>query len=70
MHARLILHVVYNRTLVLSESTAILIKIEGRFHAFQRFSSSKLVLKAVESCFMALTYYGNDSIDVFICYIS
>jgi hypothetical protein len=35
--------------------------IEGRFQVFQRFSSGKLVLKAVESCFMALNYYGNGS---------
>jgi hypothetical protein len=41
--------------------TAIPIIIEGRFQAFQRFSSSKLVLKTVESCFMALNYYGNGS---------
>jgi hypothetical protein len=42
-------------------STAIPIIIEGRFQAFQRFSSRKLVLKAVESCFVALNYYGNGS---------
>ncbi len=41
--------------------TAIPIIIEGRFQVFQRFSSSKLVLKAVESCFVALNYYGNGS---------
>jgi hypothetical protein len=34
--------------------------IEGQFQAFQRFSSSKLVLKTVESCFVALNY-GNGS---------
>jgi hypothetical protein len=34
--------------------TAILIIIEGQFQVLQRFSSSNLVLKAVESCFMAL----------------
>jgi hypothetical protein len=38
---------------------AILIIIEGQFQAFQRFSSSKLVLKAVESRFTALNYYEN-----------
>jgi hypothetical protein len=42
-------------------STAIPIIIEGRFQVFQRFSSSKLVLKTVESCFAALNYYGNGS---------
>jgi hypothetical protein len=36
--------------------------IEGQFQVFQRFSSSELVLKAVESCFVALDYYGNGSI--------
>ncbi len=41
--------------------TAIPIIIEGQFQIFQRFSRSKLVLKAVESCFMALNYYGNGS---------
>jgi hypothetical protein len=41
--------------------TAIPIIIEGQFQAFQRFSSSKLVLKTVESCFVALNYYGNGS---------
>jgi hypothetical protein len=39
--------------------TAILIIIE--FQVFQRFSSSKLVLKIVESCFLALNYYENGS---------
>jgi hypothetical protein len=43
-------------------STAIPIIIEGQFQAFQRFSSSKLVLKTVESCFVALNYYENGSI--------
>ncbi len=41
--------------------TAIPIIIEGQFQVFQRFSSSELVLKAVESCFVALDYYGNGS---------
>jgi hypothetical protein len=41
--------------------TAITIMIEGRFQVFQQFSSSKLVLKTVESCFAALNYYGNGS---------
>jgi hypothetical protein len=44
-------------------STAIPIIIEGRFQVFQRFSRSKLVLKAVESSFVALNYYGNGSIN-------
>jgi hypothetical protein len=35
--------------------------IEGQFQNFQRFSSSKLVLITVESCFVALNYYGNGS---------
>jgi hypothetical protein len=39
-----------------------LIIIEGRFQVCQRFSSSKLVLKAVESCFVALNYCGNGTI--------
>jgi hypothetical protein len=43
------------------KSTAIPIIIEGQFQVFQRFSSSKLVLKTVESCFAALNYYGNGS---------
>jgi hypothetical protein len=37
--------------------TAILIIFEGRFQIFQRFSSSKLVLKTV----VALNYYENSS---------
>ncbi len=37
--------------------TAIPIIIEGRFQVFQRFSSSKLVLKTIESCFTGLNYY-------------
>jgi hypothetical protein len=41
--------------------TAILIIIEGQFQLFQRFSSSKLVLKTVASCFAALNYYENGS---------
>jgi hypothetical protein len=41
--------------------TAILIIMEGQFQAFQRFASSKLVLKTVESCFAALNYYENGS---------
>jgi hypothetical protein len=51
---------VYVRTV-----TAIPIIIEGRFQGFQRFSSSKLVLKTVESCFAALNYYGNGSTSLF-----
>ncbi len=35
--------------------------IEGRIEFFQRFSSSKLVLKTVESRFAALNYYENGS---------
>jgi hypothetical protein len=34
-----------------STGTAILILIECQFQVFQRFPSSKLVLKTVESCF-------------------
>jgi hypothetical protein len=41
--------------------TAILIIIEGQFQAFQLYSSSKLVLETVESCFTALNYYGKCS---------
>ncbi len=46
--------------------TAILIIIEGQFQAFQRVSSSKLVLKTVESCFVALNYYENGSTHTFM----
>ncbi len=45
----------------MSLDNTIRIIIEGRFHFFQRFSSSKLVLKTVESCFVALNYYENGS---------
>jgi hypothetical protein len=45
-------------------NTAIPIIIEGRFQVIQRFFSSKLVLKTVESCFVALNYYGNGSMCV------
>ena len=41
--------------------TAILIIIEGHFQVFQRFSSSKLVLKTVGSRCMGLNYYENGS---------
>ncbi len=40
---------------------AILIRIGAQFQAFQRFSGSKLVLKAVDSRFVALNYYENGS---------
>ncbi len=43
-------------------SAAILGTIEGPFQVFGRFSSSKLVLRTVESCFVALNYYENGSI--------
>jgi hypothetical protein len=42
-------------------TTAILIMTEGQFQIFQRFPSSNLVLKAVESRFAALNYYENGS---------
>ncbi len=42
-------------------SAAILIIIEGQFQGIQRLSSSKLVLKTVESCFVALNYCENGS---------
>jgi hypothetical protein len=41
--------------------TAILIIIEGQFQVFQRFSSSKLVLRTVDSRFTALNHYENGS---------
>ncbi len=41
--------------------TVIPIIFEGQFQVFQLFSSSKLVLKAVKSCFVALNYNGNGS---------
>ena len=44
------------------ERTATLIIIEGHLKVFQQFSSSKLVLKTIESCFVALNYYENVSI--------
>jgi hypothetical protein len=44
-----------------TKDTAILIIIKGQFQVFQRFSSSKLVLETVESCFVALNYYENGS---------
>ena len=43
------------------KATAFLIILEGQFQVFQRFSSSKLVLETVESCFMALNYHENGS---------
>jgi hypothetical protein len=43
------------------KSTAILKIIEGQFKIFQRFPSSKLVLKAVENCFVALNQHENGS---------
>jgi hypothetical protein len=39
---------------------------EGQFQVVQRFSSSKLVLKAVETCFVALNYYGDGSSIYFV----
>jgi hypothetical protein len=42
--------------------TAISIIFEGQFQVFQRFSSSKLVLKTVKSRFSALNCYENGSI--------
>ncbi len=39
------------------EGTAILIKIDGQLQVFQQFSRSKLILKAIEICFKALSYY-------------
>jgi hypothetical protein len=41
--------------------TAILMIMEGQFQAFQWFSSSKLLLKTVESCFAAFNCYENGS---------
>ncbi len=41
--------------------TAILVVFEGRFCIFQRFPSSKLALKTVESRFAALICYENGS---------
>ncbi len=35
--------------------------MEGRFQVFQKFTSSKLVLKTVGSCFVALNYYEDGS---------
>ena len=42
-------------------TTAILITMEGLFQVFQRFSSSKLVLKTVGSRFAALNCYEHGS---------
>ncbi len=44
--------------------TTLLIIIEGQFEVFQRFPSSKLVLKTFKSYFMALDYYMNGSTNV------
>jgi hypothetical protein len=55
------MHVFLHQTYFSCKHTAILIITEGQFQVFQRFSSSKLVLKTVESCFVALNYYGNGS---------
>jgi hypothetical protein len=52
---------VIRKTRAQNTRTAILMIIEGQFQAFQQFSSSKLVLKSVESCFVALNYYENGS---------
>ena len=52
-----------------STHTAILIMIEGQFQILQRFSSSKQVLKTVESCFAALNHYENGS-TVFISFLT
>ncbi len=41
--------------------TVILIIIQGQFEIFQRFSSGKLVLATIDSCFVAPNYYGNGS---------
>ena len=41
--------------------TAILIIIEVQFQVIHRFSSGKLVLTAVENCFVAFNYYENGS---------
>ncbi len=50
----------------LDYTTVILLTIEGQFSGFRRFSSSKLVLKTVESCFVALDYCENGSILLWI----
>jgi hypothetical protein len=49
---------VHMRTLKTTTITILTI-FECQFQVFQRFSSSKLVLKTVESCFATLKYYGN-----------
>ncbi len=54
-------HIRIRTPLLTNSHTAILIIIESQFQAFQRFSSSKLVLKTVDSRFAALNYYGNGS---------
>ncbi len=60
MHTCVCMHA-HTRTKNNRSDTALPIIIEGQFRDFQRFSSSKLVLKTVESCFAALNYYGNGS---------
>jgi hypothetical protein len=47
--------------------TAILIISEGQFQVLQRFSSSKLVLKTVETCFTTFNYYENGSTFMIFC---
>ena len=59
-------------------ATAILIRIEDRLQVFQRFSSSNLVLKTVESRYTTLIYYENGSmthlhthtVGVYICVLT
>ena len=52
---------VKSKVAIINVHTAILIIIESQFQVFQRFSSGKLVLKTVESCFVALNYHENGS---------
>jgi hypothetical protein len=51
----------------LTPDPALLIIFEGQFQIFQRHSSSKLVLKTVESCLTILTYYENGVLHCFVC---
>ncbi len=56
-----IIKLYWRRVRISLTPTAILIITEGQFQAFQQFSSSKLVLKAVESFLVAINYYKNGS---------
>jgi hypothetical protein len=61
--ASVILHIAIIKIFYVCDAphTAILIMIESQLQVFQRFPSSKRVLKTVESCFAAFNYHENGS---------